>query len=361
MAKEKRVTAKDVAQLAGVSAATVSMILSGRGEAKFPEKTRRRVMEACNTLGYIRAGSTQVRYMDDKVLMAITPSFSNLYYVRLVEAMERRAKELGYILLSFDTFWEMEQEKRILQICNSFPFAGILFVYPSENEVLLQQTVWNKPIVYVYDKNLHTSANVLGVDNIRAGAMVAEYLLELGHRRIAFLTSTLETRQVIRIRRFEGLRKAFSEAGQDPENVVLCSPDTEDLGTKTTPEGYELGYLLMKKLIERKADVTGIVAVNDMMAFGTMDAIIDAGKRVPQDYSVVGYDNVGVAKYKGVGLTSVECYSAQTGREAVDILVKMIESGSTLSMMEDGPDGITRVEYFPKLVVRRSTGPRKKN
>lgn len=359
MAKEKRVTAKDVAQLAGVSPATVSMILSGRGEAKFPEKTRRRVVEACNTLGYIRTGNT--RYMDDKVLMAITPSFSNLYYVRLVEAMERRAKELGYILLSFDTFWEMEQEKRILQICNSFPFAGILFVYPSENEVLLQQTVWNKPIVYVYDKNLHTSANVLGVDNIRAGAMVAEYLLELGHRRIAFLTSTLKTRQVIRIRRFEGLRKAFAEAGQDPENVVLCSPDTEDLGMKTTPEGYELGYLLMKKLIERKADVTGIVAVNDMMAFGAMDAIADAGKRVPQDYSVVGYDNVGVAKYKGVGLTSVECYSAQTGREAVDILVKRIESGNTLSVMEDGPDGITRVEYFPKLVVRRSTGPRKKN
>ena len=357
MQKKPRVTAKDVAKLADVSTATVSMILNGQS-GKFPEKTCRRVLDACNELGYVKGSAIKTAGLDQKVLVAITPSLSNLYYVHLVEAMEKRAKELGYGMLAFDTFWEMEQEQRILHICNSFPFAGVLFVYPSENEILLQQTVWNKPIVYVYDKNLHTSANVLGVDNIRAGEMVAEYLLNLGHERIAFMTSTLETKQVIRIRRFQGLQNYYREQGYDPaESVVLCSPDTEDLGKTVPHEGYELGYLLMKQLIKRQEPVSAVVAVNDMMAFGAMDAITDSGLRVPQDYSVVGYDNVSTSKYKGVSLTSVECYSTQTGREAVDILVKKIEGGSMIP--EDSPDGITRIEYFPKLIVRKSTGPQK--
>lgn len=361
MMKEKRVTAKDVAKHAGVSPATVSMILNGSGDGRFPEKTRLRVLDACKELGYTKSGSQKAAAMGDRVLAAITPSFSNLYYVHLVEAMERRAKELGYCLLTFDTFWEMDQENRIMQVCNSFPFAGILFVYPSENEVLLQQTVWNKPIVYVYDKNLHTSANVLGVDNVRAGEMVAEYLLGLGHERIVFLTSTLETKQVIRIRRFQGLQNAYAANGYDPgRSVLLCSPDTENLSVKTKVEGYELGYFLMKRLIERQEDVTAVVAVNDMMAFGAMDAISDTGKRVPQDYSVIGYDNVSSSSYRGVSLTSVECYSAQTGREAVDILVRKIESGSELSLPEEDPRGVTRVEYFPRIIQRKTTGPRRK-
>lgn len=357
MQKKAKVTAKDVARLAGVSTATVSMILNGQGRSRFPEKTCRRVLDACNELGYVKGG-IKTATADEKVLVAITPSLSNLYYVHLVEAMERRAKELGYGMLAFDTFWEMEQEQRILRMCNSFPIAGVLFAYPSENVILLQQTVWNKPIVYVYDKNLHTSANVLGVDNIRAGEMVAEYLLKLGHERIAFLTSTLETKQVIRIRRFRGLRNHYASQGYDPEESVrLCSPDTEDLGGRIPREGYELGYLLMKQLIERQEPVTAVVAVNDMMAFGAMDAITDSGMKVPHDYSVVGYDNVSTSKYKGISLTSVECYSTQTGREAVELLVKEIEGGSVIP--EDSPDGITRIEYFPKLILRKSTGPRK--
>ena len=95
-----------------------------------------------------------------------------------------------------------------------------------------------------------------------------------------------------------------------------------------------------------------------MIAIGVMDAVIDAGKRIPQDYSICGCDNTSVSKYKGISLTSVESYARQTGREAVDILVRKIEGGSRLSELEDSPDGITRVEYFPKLIVRKSTGPR---
>ena len=355
-----RVTAKDVAKHAGVSTATVSMILNGKSSSKFPEKTCRRVIDACNELGYVRNGAVKAAALDDKVLVAIAPTLSNLYYVHMVEAMQHRAKELGYSLLAFDTFREIPQETRIMQICSQFPFAGVFFLYPPENDMLLQ-VGWSKPVIHIYDKGVHNNADILELDGFRVGAIIGEYLMKLGHERIAFITSTFETKQITRIRRLEGLRSVYQAHHYDPiQSVMACSPELELMEAKVVPEGYELGYLMAKRLIERKEDVTAFVAVNDTMAIGVMDAIIDAGKRIPEDYSVCGCDNTSVSKYKSISLTSVESYARQTGREAVDILIRKIEGGNHLSELEDSPDGITRVEYFPKLIVRKSTGPREK-
>lgn len=360
--KPTKVTAKDVAQRAGVSPATVSMILNGKSSSKFPEKTCRRVIDACNELGYVRSGAFKTAELDDKVLVAITPTLSNLYYVQMVEAMQRRAKELGYSLLTFNTFREIPQETRIMQICSQYPFAGLFFLYPPENSLLLQQIGWTKPVIHIYDKGVHhNNADILELDGFRIGAIIGEYLLELGHERIALMTSTFETKQVTRIRRLEGLRSVYEAHGLDPiQSVMACSPELELAEVKVVPEGYELGYLMTKRLIERGEPVTAFVAVNDMIAVGVMDAILDAGRRIPEDYSVCGCDNTSISKYRGISLTSVECYAKQTGREAVDILLRKIEGGNRPSELEDSPDGITRIEYFPKLITRKSTGPREK-
>jgi LacI family transcriptional regulator len=93
--------------------------------------------------------------------------------------------------------------------------------------------------------------------------------------------------------------------------------------------------------------------MNDMAAVGIMDAILELGKRVPQDYSVCGCDNVTTSRYKRISLTTVEHYSQQRGREAVDILVKKIEGESVYG--DDSPVSVTRVEYAPKLIARGST------
>lgn len=359
--RKPKVTVKDVAERAGVSTATVSLILSGKGAGKFPERTCSRVIDACDALGYLRKPSARPAELDDKTLVAIMPTMSNLYYVHMVEAMQRRAKELGYSLLAFNTFREITQENRILQLCSQFPFAGVFFLYPPENNLLMQQVNWTKPVIHIYDKNVHNDADILELDGFRVGKIVGEYLIGLGHERIALVSSTFNTKQVTRIRRLEGLRSAYEEHGFDPVHSVLaCSPDQELTDLKGKPEGYELGYLIAKRVLEREEAVTAFVAVNDMIAIGAMDAIRDAGKRIPQDYSVCGCDNTSVSKYHGISLTSVECYARQTGREAVDILIRKIENGNHPSELEDSPDGITRVEYFPKLIVRKSTGPRGK-
>lgn len=360
MEKGKKVTAKDVAKLAGVSTATVSMVLNGQGEGKFPQKTCRRVLDACRELGYKKGGSFLKSNIDEKVLIAIIPSYSNLYYVETVEAMQKRAKELGYAILTFNTFQQMDQEATILQICSKFSVAGIIYLYPLENEILLQQMDWKLPTIHIYDKDIYMDIDILERDSHRVGYALGEFLIKLGHERIAYVTSSMNTKQLARIRRLEGLREVFAEYGYDAEKcVIACSPDTENLGMKVIPEGYDLGYLLMKCLLERQEDVTGIVAVNDVIAVGVMDAITEAGKRIPQDYSVCGCDNINMTRFRGISLTAVDSYSVQSGRTAVDMLVKKIEGGSGLRM-GDGPSEISRIEYFPKIMIRDSTGPRKK-
>ena len=171
--RKPRVTAKEVARRAGVSEATVSMILNGKGDGKFPEKTCRRVLDACTELGYVR-GPVKTDLSEEKVLAAIMPTLSNLYYVHMAEAMQLRAKELGYSLLTFNTFRDIHQETRVLQICSRFPIAGVFFLYPPENTMLLQQVGWTKPVVRIYDKDTQNDADILELDGFRIGRISAE-------------------------------------------------------------------------------------------------------------------------------------------------------------------------------------------
>lgn len=357
--KKTKVTVRDIAQAAGVSPTTVSMILNGKSGQKFPEKTCRRVMDACTELGYVR-NVARTNAAAEKVLVAIVPTFSNLYYVQVTESMQQRAKELGYSLMVFNTFREIHQETHVMQICSQLSVAGMLLLYPPENTMLLQQIGWEKPIIHIYDKNTPSDKDAFELSGFQIGKLIAEHLIQLGHERIALISSTFETRQITRVRRLEGLRAVYKEAGFDPmQSVLACFPEKELADIKKPPEGYELGYILTKRLIERGEDVTALVAVNDMIAVGVMDAITDAGYRIPDDYSVCGCDNTSICRYRGISMTSVESYAKQTGREAVDVLIRKIENGSAETELMDSPDGITRVEYFPKLIARHSTGPKK--
>ena len=281
--KKTKVTAKDVAKYAGVSATTVSMVLSGKSERRFPEKTCRRILDACSELGYVR-NHTAVNIAEEKTLAAITPTLSNMYYVHMAESMQWRARELGYSLMVFNTFREIHQETQVMQLCRQLPIAGMFFLYPPENTMLLQQIGWTKPVIHIYDKDSKSDMDVFEIDGFLIGRIIAEHLIELGHERIALISSTFETKQVTRLRRLEGLRAVYAEHGFDPEqSVIVYLPEKDLTDMKTPPEGYDLGYLLTKRLLERGENVTACVAVNDIMAIGVMDAVIDSGKRIPED------------------------------------------------------------------------------
>jgi LacI family transcriptional regulator len=353
----KSVTIRDIAQKANVSATTVSLILNGKGNGKFPEETCNRVIDASKELGYTRSRISQIGDGENKVLIAIAPTLSNLYYVNMAEAMQHRAKELGYSLLLFDTFRDKQQEACVMQICKEYPFAGIFLLYPPENS-LLQHLDWDRPIIHIYDKGVQKEGDVLEIDSFQVGSIIGEYLIGLGHERIGFISASLESKQVARIRRLNGLREAYRSHGFDPlVSVTPYSPELVNLDEEIASEGYDLGYYMVEHLLKSNEDVTAFVTANDMIAIGALDAIADSGKKVPGDYSVCGCDNTSISKYRGISLTSVECYATRTGQEAVDMMIRKLKFPRSSEMTTEYHNEVTRVEYIPRLVKRKSTGP----
>lgn len=333
----------------------MSMILNGKKQ--FPEKTYRLVIDACNELGYMRSDAYRAEQHESRVLIAIVPTLGNHYFVHAVQAMQRKAKDLGYSVVTVETLRERKQEAHVIQLCRDFPYAGAIFFYPPENSMLLEQLEETKPVIFIYDKGILSNSNIFEFDGVRVGSVIGEHLFSLGHRKIAFLTLDFEMKQVMRVRRLEGLRSVYQTNGLDPlESVILCSPETELPQSRTTLDGYDLGYQLARALIERGADVTAFVGLNDIVAVGAMDAVIDAGKRVPEDYSVCGCDNVDLAGYRGISLTTIDSFPTQVGYEAVELLVRKINGTDFVSGQGDNPEGTMRIEYAPKLIVRRSTG-----
>ncbi len=361
MAKKRKATCMDVAKMAGVSQSTVSMILNNYKNTSFSSDTKQRVLDACVALKYKSNMSLSATEKADNVLLVICPSYENLHYIQLIEAMQERARELGYLLMAFCTFRDVSEETDMLRMAKNLSVAGVLFLCPPENLIALQQFRAHKPVMLIYDKNPNIDMDTIELDNFKIGSIIAEHLLDLGHRHVAFVTLPLNPNQIVRIRRLEGLRRTFAENGLNPaEYVSVCTAESEGLKVPDTIPEYEFGYLMASKVIELHKEVTALVGMNDMVALGMMDALLEQKKRIPYDYSICGCDNIMPARLKGISLTTVEQFNTQKGKEAVDILVNKIKGYDYISP-SNNPASCIRVEYAPNLIVRSSTGVNRRN
>ena len=180
---------------------------------------------------------------------------------------------------------------------------------------------------------------------------MAKHLIGLGHKRIAYLSTALNEHHISRMRRAQGLQEAYHM--WCPEgSVTICSHVNSLEAEITTPDlEYRSGMELAYKCL-RNDKITGIVAINDMVAYGVLDALVREGYRVPEDFSLCGFDNVTSSGYQRIQLTSVENYTFNHGKSAFNLLLERIEGG--LNNREDQP--INRVEYRSRLIVRGSTG-----
>lgn len=355
--KKRRPTAKDVAQLARVSQSTVSMILNNYKNIHFTEETKTRVLEACNQLGYRTFGNSRLESIAGKILLVVCPTLQNTHYTKVITGIQQRARELGYTPLTMCTRRRDDEEANVIHICRELRVAGVALIYQPENKAILQLLNMQIPIVQVYEKTGNLGLNTIELDNYKIGWLIAEHLVGLGHRYIAHVSKPLTEKQPARIRRVEGIRAYMESYGLDPQEYLRVSTvETEHLQGHSPLEGYETGYLLASHLVDSGAPVTAFAATNDTVAYGIMDAILERGKRIPQDYSVCGCDNLQDSKYQRISLTTVEPYTMEKARDAVDLLVREIESQNIEIPKEDGPISITRIEYAPRLIARKSTG-----
>ena len=336
-------TLRDIAEATGVSTASVSMILNGKSLERFSSQRVASVLAEAERIGY-RTPSARCA---GKQIAILSPSVSNPYHTMMISGIDAAASAAGYQTAIYNTYWNPRTESHLLDTLDFSRVAGIIFAMTPTQPAKVRELSHRVPIVAVGDRV--NGRTIIDEGPLRGHVDRIKKIDR--HKRIAYLSTALNEHHISRMRRAQGLQEAYHM--WCPEgSVTICSHVNSLEAEITTPDlEYRSGMELAYKCL-RNDKITGIVAINDMVAYGVLDALVREGYRVPEDFSLCGFDNVTSSGYQRIQLTSVENYTFNHGKSAFNLLLERIEGG--LNNREDQP--INRVEYRSRLIVRGSTG-----
>ena len=276
---KKKVTSSDVARRAGVSQATVSMVLNKKYNVSFSKDVITKVETAARELGYeLPKHRARRESKKQKLLVAFCPNLTNPYYVMLLQGIESRAIEQGYGLFVCNTQRNLELEERYLKMLPFLNPLGVIYMCnPSRMFLPMIEEMSQKiPFAVINNQNERLDVDAVELDNSKLGRIMANHLLELGHRDVAYIAPPLTVRQQQRSKRVEGFLKEFQEAGLGDHVVIKAANESIDEDVTGIDSEYRIGYDLTQELLKEHKQLTAIVGLNEMIAFGILDALYDA-------------------------------------------------------------------------------------
>lgn len=355
--KKKKITSMDIAEAAGVSQSTVSMVLNKKYNVSFSKETVEKVERAARELGYVPPKRKKKKgTKKEKLLVVFCSNLTNPYYVMLLQGIESRAKEQGFGLFVCNTQRDLKMEERYLKMMWELRPLGIIYTCnPSHCFMDLVKELSQKiPVAIINNQNEKMNVDAVELDNSKLGRIMARHLLELGHRNVAYIAPPLTARQKQRSKRVEGFLKEYEKSGLRENVIIKAAKEEIDLDVALIDSEYKIGYDLTKELLQENREITAIVGLNDMIAFGILDALHEAKIKVPSEMSVMGCDNTLFARMHKVDLTTIEHFVIFKGRDACDIIMKKIASHDT-RYSEIEPISTYHVEYEPQLIIRGTT------
>ncbi len=325
---------RDVARLAGVSTATVSRVLNG--SATVSDDKRQAVQRACDELGYVlNAAARTLSSRRSMTIGAVVPTLATETFSRPLAAFQQTVHKAGYTLLvasfGFDEQVELKEVQTMLE-----HGVDALMVVGRTHDPKMWQLIENKGIPCVQAWTQDSNRASVGFDNIAASRRMVEHLLELGHRDFAMLVGEPSFNDRVGDRIF-GTQARLAEAG-------LELPPHWLLETNLTLED---GIAATQRLLDGPTLPTAVICANDLLAFGALLAAREAGVRVPEQLSVVGFNDFDYARHLSPPLTTIRVELEQIGARAGTYLLDAL-SGKPHS----GP-----IEVTTELVVRKSSGP----
>jgi DNA-binding LacI/PurR family transcriptional regulator len=335
-AGEERVTLGTLARHLSLSKTTVSVVVSGSPAAKsIPPETRKRILQAAKELRYrphfLARSLRSNRSMSVGVMV---PELGEGYFTLVMNGVEQYLLSQHYFYFTASHYWKPDLLDNYPRMLVERAVEGLLLVNtPLPEDVDL-------PIVSVSGHTPGRNVTNVVLDHDRAAVLALDHLKTLQHKRIVFMrgqTFTLDTDY-----RWQSIARAARKMGipVDPE---LC------INLEMNTWSPELGYDPVRALLERRRDFSAIFCFNDTSAFGAIRALKDAGLRVPEDVSVIGFDDVVSAKYSTPSLTTVRQPLWKMGRTAAELLLRKIAHPSARCPAE--------VTMEPELMVRESTAP----
>jgi LacI family transcriptional regulator len=332
-----RVTIREIAELAGVSVATVSRVMNGRGDVA-PE-TRELVQKVVREHGYTTNRTARGLSAGRTGLVGATvPHVHPAYFSFILSGASEAAYERDMRLVLCPTAHEHDREVSLLERMMQGTTDGGLLILPQESAEELEQLLEHGYHFVVVDPLQPLTDRIPAVSSAHsAGADLAvKHLLSLGHRRIAAITG--ERGWVATEDRLRGYYAALGAAGILPSPELVVEAEFQ----------IEPGHRATRRLLDLHEPPTAIFAFNDNLAMGALQAARELGVRVPEDLSIVGFDDLEAAELVSPALTTVRQPLAEMGRMAVSLLERLIE-GQRIEALH--------VELRTQLVVRASTAP----
>jgi len=333
-------TIRDIAEAANVSTATVSYVINNKPGVS--DETRRRIRRIMREMNYRpnpRARGLAIGRTG--MLGLMIPDITDPFYVNIVRGVEAEANQLGYTLNLCTTHGDADRERKVAEILTNNGVDGVIMMtYKLSPSELKELNESGMPLVVIDNPDAAGQVPTVLVDNVALGWTATTYLLELGHRQIAFIHGVEGSNSSAG--RYEGYVKALESRGIQP------NPDLVERGGFS----YEGGVKAARKLLSLPNRPTAIFAANDQMAFGVMNAAAELGLSVPEDVSVIGVDDIEAAALVVPGLTTLKQPTREIGACAVQILEGLIKAPENSSVA--GASGVTQRVFKAELVVRGS-------
>jgi DNA-binding LacI/PurR family transcriptional regulator len=344
---------QDVAKLAGVSASTVSNVINGRS-GKMRAETRERVIDAIERLKFTPNGAArQLKSGHNTSLGLIIPSAANPFWGAVAHQVERAARKRGYRLLICNAERDPEVEQRYGETLLGSRVMGVILGSSPLSFDHLRDLIARGLKVAAFDQRARDDGNgvacSVSVDQELGGMLAAQHLIGCGHRRIGIVTGPVRTNS--RVGRVQGARTALARAGiAFDETLLWQGGGVVGFGDM---EGAELGRSGVRELLSRDDPPTAVICGNDIYALGAYAGARDLGYRVPEDLSIVGFDDIALSEIVHPPLTTIRQPVAAMAEMVVDLLIRCVEEGGE-------PRDENFVQVRPQLIVRGSTGPARK-
>jgi DNA-binding LacI/PurR family transcriptional regulator len=323
-----------VAQQSGVSIATVSKVINNTG--RISEKTRRKVLDEMKKLNYHPSTvASALTGKGTKIIGLLVPDVSNPFFSEITRSIEDYSNSLDYSVMICSTDNKEERERKYISLLLRQKSDGIILASNFQNDALVQELFKRDiPVVLLAQEIPTMSMNTVTIDDFNGSSVAMQHLLSLGHRKIGIIAEKNRS-GIERVRAYKAMLEEYGITIDD-SYIMRCDASIS--------EGVHCG----EQLLRHSSPPTAIFACNDLIALGVMKAARNVNVSIPDELSVIGFDNTILSTFTVPLLTTVSQPIREMGMKTVQLLVE--EIGKQKSTKQ-------RILYSPELVIRESTAP----
>lgn len=338
------ITIKDIAALCGVGISTVSRAINNHPDIN--EETKAMIMQVISENNYIPNNSARnLKRTDSNTIAVLIKGITNPFFSNMIKTFERKIKEKKYSFILQHVDNRENEIDVAIQLIKEKKLKGIVFLgghFSHSNEKLAQLKVpFVLSTIGTTQKLDRTICSSVSVDDFKESYKIVDYLCKLGHSKIAIITAPLDDESIGSLR-LNGYMSALLDNGiQIKKNLIRFMKDEL--------ESYSIqnGYVVTRELLESGENFTAIYAISDTLVIGACRAIFDVGQRIPEDYSVAGFDGLDIAHYYNPSITTIRQPVEEMAEETIKILFDAI-SGKTSAQHKT---------FQGELIIGQSTGP----